>query len=119
MGLTYDELSWDYSSAEDDPDCLDCFWLEFDTEDSDGNSSAQRLQIFSKQVCLVKTIWHRDLKIFISKSQLPNIDIAFIAFFVSFICNVQYVSVLFILLSDEFSFYISVIQKRGIFVFIL
>ena len=50
LGLPFDELSWDYSPAEDDPDCFDCFWLEFDAEDGDGGSSAQRLQIFSKQV---------------------------------------------------------------------
>ena len=51
MNLAFDELSWEYTPAEEkEPGCLDCFWLEFDAaQDSEGDT-AQRLQIFSKQV---------------------------------------------------------------------
>ena len=69
LSLAFEELSWDYTPAPpDDPDCMDTFWLEFDPSEADIASSteAQRLQIFSKQVC------HLILKYTKNAYYLPN-----------------------------------------------
>ncbi|XP_048586316.1 FERM domain-containing protein 8 isoform X2 [Nematostella vectensis] len=53
LSLSFDELSWDYTPAEEhDEDCLDTFWLEFDSKDN-GKTKVQRLQIFSKQAIMM------------------------------------------------------------------
>ncbi|EDO40273.1 predicted protein [Nematostella vectensis] len=53
LSLSFDELSWDYTPAEEqNEDCLDTFWLEFDSKDN-GKTKVQRLQIFSKQAIMM------------------------------------------------------------------
>ncbi|KAK3749498.1 hypothetical protein QZH41_013476, partial [Actinostola sp. cb2023] len=54
LSLGFDELSWDYTPAdEDNHDCMDTFWVEFDSKEDDGTTSVQRLQIFSKQAVMI------------------------------------------------------------------
>lgn len=55
--LGFDELSWDYTPAEEcDEDCLGTFWLEFDSKNNDGTTTVQRLQIFSKQAVMIDAL---------------------------------------------------------------
>ncbi|XP_028398584.1 putative FERM domain-containing protein FRMD8P1 [Dendronephthya gigantea] len=55
LGLSYEEFSWDYTQcpdSENDPDCFDTFWLEFDSDEGDSTAITQ-LQIFSKQAIMM------------------------------------------------------------------
>ncbi|XP_031561008.1 FERM domain-containing protein 8-like isoform X2 [Actinia tenebrosa] len=57
LSLGFDELSWDYTPAEEcNKDCLDTFWLEFDSKENDGTTTVQRLQIFSKQAVMIDAL---------------------------------------------------------------
>ncbi|KXJ17746.1 FERM domain-containing protein 8 isoform X2 [Exaiptasia diaphana] len=54
LSLGFDELSWDYTPADEgDEDCLATFWVEFDSKEDDGTTTVQRLQIFSKQAVMI------------------------------------------------------------------
>ncbi|XP_071810414.1 putative FERM domain-containing protein FRMD8P1 isoform X1 [Asterias amurensis] len=56
LGLTFDELSWEYTEpTEDRPDCLPCLWLEFDSHES-GKKCSKVLQIFSKQAVMMNAM---------------------------------------------------------------
>ncbi|XP_022085914.1 putative FERM domain-containing protein FRMD8P1 isoform X2 [Acanthaster planci] len=56
LGLTYDELSWEYTEpARDNPGCMPCLWLEFDSEEG-GKRCSKVLQIFSRQAVMMNAM---------------------------------------------------------------
>ncbi|XP_038072362.1 putative FERM domain-containing protein FRMD8P1 isoform X2 [Patiria miniata] len=56
LGLTFDELSWEYTEpARDSADCLPCLWLEFDSQEC-GKRCSKVLQIFSRQAVMMNAM---------------------------------------------------------------